>query len=85
MARIGEGAKWALMTLEENLLYLVITFAEMERKEGKSRWTIWVYHNPKEFGICFLETWGCAELSTFSKDWKRANESQPGEKDSKAM
>lgn len=85
MAQIREGAKWALMTLEENLLYLVATFAEMERKEGKSRGTIWVYHNPKEFGMGLLEMWGCVERSTFSKDWKRANESKPGEKDSKAM
>ena len=40
------------MTLEENLLYLVITFAEMQKKKEK---TIWVYHNPKEFGIHILE------------------------------
>lgn len=44
------------MTLEENLLYLVITFAEMGRRERESRWTIWVYHNRKELGTCLLET-----------------------------
>lgn len=85
MAQIREGAKWALMTLEENLLYLVITFAETGRKERESRWTIWVYHNGKELGTCLLETWGRGVLSTFSKDWKRANESKPGERHSKAM
>lgn len=47
MAQIRGGAKWALMTLEENLLYLVVTFAEMKRKEGKGRWAIWVHHYPQ--------------------------------------
>lgn len=55
------------------------------KEGGKKQGTIWVYHNPKEFGMGLLEMWGCVERSTFSKDWKRANESKPGEKDSKAM
>lgn len=43
------------MTLEEKLLYLVTTFAAEER-QGK-RWTIWVYHSPRELGMGLLETW----------------------------
>lgn len=35
-----------------NLVYLVITFAEMQKMK-----TLWIYHHPKDFGIHILEMW----------------------------
>lgn len=70
MGQIRDGAKWTLMTLEGKLLYLVTVFAEKER-QGK-RWTIWVYHSPRELGMGLLETWPyhvdlCGAINLFQR------------------